>query len=180
MIVIMSENFVELLSALPHRKRTVRAGALVFERDDPTRWFYRVEAGRVDLVRYQVDGATFILQRAGPGEVLGEASLTAQSYHCAAMAVSNSVLSVFSQSEVREAIAREDRVAQAFVRHLGREVRRARLRAEIVSLKRVSERLDAWLVWHDGEMPDRGHWHLLAQEIGVSPAALYRELARRR
>ena len=43
----------------------------------------------------------------------------------------------------------------------------------------VSARLDAWLAWH-GELPPRGDWKQLADQIGVSPEALYREMARRR
>lgn len=180
MIVIMSETFVSLLSRLPHRQQHFGAGALVFERDDPAQVFHCVRQGLVHLVRRQVDGATFILQRAGPGDVLGEASLTTQAYHCAAVAVTDSVLCVFSQSVVRAEIGRNGAMAQAFLAHLGREVRRARLRAEIASLRKVSDRLDAWLVWHDGVLPEKGQWHHLAQELAVSPPALYRELARRR
>ena len=57
---------------------------------------------------------------------------------------------------------------------------RPRARAEIVSLRTVSARVDAWLALHVGELPARGHWRDLAEEISVAPEALYRELARRR
>jgi hypothetical protein len=58
-------------------------------------------------------------------------------------------------------------------------VQRARAQVEIVSLKKVSERLDAWLAL-SGDLPPKGQWHRLASEIGVTPEALYREIARRR
>jgi hypothetical protein len=45
-------------------------------------------------------------------------------------------------------------------------------------MRRVSDRLDAWLELH-GE-PEKGEWIRVADQIGVSPPALYRELARRR
>jgi hypothetical protein len=43
----------------------------------------------------------------------------------------------------------------------------------------VAERLDAWL-GAEGGLPDRGRWQELAEELGVTREALYRELARRR
>ncbi|MEO1918655.1 MAG: hypothetical protein ABGW81_02895 [Paracoccaceae bacterium] len=48
------------------------------------------------------------------------------------------------------------------------EVQRARRRAEILSLRRVADRLDAWLVWNDDILPKRGHWHRITDEIYVS------------
>ena len=69
--------------------------------------------------------------------------------------------------------------AEAWAAHLAGEVRNARLRAEILTLKTVSERLDAWLADRD-HLPEKGNWKAVAQEIGTSPEALYREIARRR
>jgi hypothetical protein len=55
----------------------------------------------------------------------------------------------------------------------------ARVRAEIRSLPKVAERLEAWL--REGHvLPDKGCWQDVAAELGVSREALYRELARRR
>jgi CRP/FNR family transcriptional regulator, dissimilatory nitrate respiration regulator len=62
------------------------------------------------------------------------------------------------------------------VAHLGKEVRSARLRAEILTLKTVAERLDAWLADRE-TLPDKGRWKVAAHEIGTSPEAFYREIA---
>ena len=62
---------------------------------------------------------------------------------------------------------------------MARSVQAARLRAEIQSLPRVADRLDAWL----GEgncLSQRGRWQEVAAELGVTREALYRELTRRR
>ena len=53
------------------------------------------------------------------------------------------------------------------------------MRAEILSLRTVAQRLSAWLELN-GELPAKGEWLILAAEIGTSPEALYREIARRR
>ncbi|WP_291828294.1 hypothetical protein [Bosea sp. (in: a-proteobacteria)] len=64
--------------------------------------------------------------------------------------------------------------------HLAREVQTARLRAELLALRTVAERLDAWLDLDGGGIPPRGERLRLAAEFGVSPGALYREINRRR
>jgi hypothetical protein len=48
-----------------------------------------------------------------------------------------------------------------------------------MSLRTVSERLDFWLAWNEAGMPQKGLWKDVAEEIGVSPESLYRELAAR-
>jgi len=180
MIAIMPQSFFDHLQQLRHTHRSFAAGTLLFDRDDPVASVYRVESGEVHLLRRQEDGAEFILQRAQAGGLLAEASITSRAYHCGAVVVQPSELAVFSRNEVRTLIAENQDVAAAFSTHLAREVREARMRAEILSLKRVSERLDAWLIWNDNQLIDKGKWRLIAGEIGVSPEALYRELARRR
>jgi hypothetical protein len=52
--------------------------------------------------------------------------------------------------------------------------------AETVSLRTVAQRLDAWLAWNEDRLPGKGEWKAVAEEISVSPEALYRELAARR
>lgn len=176
----MTKNFVSYLSQLSSVVKTMASGALIFERDDPVVSFFQVESGLVHLVRRQEDGAEFILQRASGGGVLGEASLSTQNYHCAAVTVMVSRLRIYRAAQVKNLVERDAEVAHAYAQHLAKELRNARLRAEIVSLRRVADRLDAWLVWHKNDLPKKGDWHRVAAEIGVSPEALYRELARRR
>jgi hypothetical protein len=43
----------------------------------------------------------------------------------------------------------------------------------------VHDRLEGWLDWNGGKLPSRGKWKKLASEIGVTPEALYRELAKK-
>lgn len=50
----------------------------------------------------------------------------------------------------------------------------------MLSLKTVAERLDAWTAANQGAPPIKGEWKTVAVEMGVSPEALYRELAKRR
>lgn len=180
MIVIMSTGLDAHLSALPSSESVFDEGRFLFHRGDPVRKMFVVVEGAVHLIRSQRNGATIILQRAGAGDLLAEASLFSDRYHCDAVAVAPARVRRVARSAVLASLERRAGFAAAFAEHLGRQVQDSRLRAEILSLKTVTQRLDAWLVGHDGKLPAKGDWKRVAMEIGVSPEALYRELARRR
>ncbi len=147
--------------------------------DDPVKLLFVVNSGLVNLVRFQEDGGMVVLQRAGPGAILAEASVFSDGYHCAAMAVERSGLMAYPIKAVRALMRDNPDAALAYAHHMAREVREARKRAEILALKTVAERLSAWLVWNKGQLPPKGARHHVADEIGVSREALYRELAKR-
>ncbi|NOX72498.1 MAG: Crp/Fnr family transcriptional regulator [Alphaproteobacteria bacterium] len=176
----MSDVFFRLLHQINGTSRQLAQGALLFERGDKVKNLYALDQGEVRLLRRQPDGAEFILQRATSGAIIAEASLMSVTYHCAAVAITPVKLTSWSCKLIRAHLDESRELAQAYAAHLATEVRLARLRGEIASLRRIADRLDAWLVWHDGELPAKGQWRLVAQEINVTPEALYRELAKRR
>lgn len=180
MIAIMPMHFFDHLLALPHRVRAYQNGASIFERDDPVVWYFAVRSGDARLIRRQEDGAEVVLQRAGAGAILAEASLSTDAYHCSAVAITSLKLLVFPKKSVLKLLAHDVAASRSFATHLASEVQNARRRAEIMALNRVADRLSAWLVWHDNILPPKGSWHQISDEIGVSKEALYRELAKRR
>ncbi len=141
---------------------------------------YQILAGAVHLIRHQSSGATVILQRAGVGSILAEASLFSDCYHCDAITVAPARTMVIVKSTMRSRLANNADFAESWAARLAHEVQDARLRAEILSLKTVSARLDAWIAWNGGSLPAKGERKTVATEIGTSPEALYRELAKRR
>lgn len=175
----MTTELSTLIGALPGRDAEYRAGETVFRIGSPVRCIHVVREGRIHLARHQADGSRLILQRAGAGAVLAEASLHSARYHCDAMAEADSVTRAVPRSVLQQSLRENPALAEAWMQHLAREVQRARLHAEILSLKTVAARLDAWLAWHGG-LPEKGHRATIAQQIGVSPEALYREFAKRR
>ncbi|AMJ63017.1 hypothetical protein AXW83_24390 [Bosea sp. PAMC 26642] len=136
--------------------------------------------GVIALIRPLPHGADLTIQRARAGTIVAEASLFADTYHCDAVARDAARVQGVPVEWVIDLLERRPDVARALTCHLAVEVRRARARAEIASLKTVAMRLDAWLALEEGELPPRGRWREVAAEIGVSPEAFYRELAARR
>ncbi len=180
MIAIMSNEFFAHFTRLNPRRLHLAPQQVLFERDDAVTRLCMVDSGEVHLLRRQENGQTSLMQRAGKGALLAEASVYAPRHHCAAVAARNSSILWLPMASVQQQMQQDSGFARAYGAHLARELRGARMRAEILSLRGVSARLDAWLAWQDGRLPARGRWASLADEIGVSAEALYRELARRR
>ncbi len=180
MIAIMPEAFFSHFTRLNPRRRHLAPQEVLFERDDAVNRLCMVDSGEVHLIRRQENGQASLMQRARRGALLAEASVYATHHHCAAVAMRDSSILWVPMAAMQRQLARDNAFAQAYSAHLARELRGARMRAEILSLRGVGARLDAWLAWQDGALPARGTWASLADEIGVSPEALYRELARRR
>lgn len=179
MIIIMPTSFCDLLAASPGSESNLSESVVLFQRGDPVERLYQVREGEVHLLRRQEGGGAALLQRALPGDIVAEASLLSTTYHCDAETVAPTRLMSWPRAQVAARVEQDPGAALAYADHLASQVRTARQRAEIAALRRVGERLDAWLTWHDGNLPEKGRRHLLARELGVSPEALYREIARR-
>lgn len=179
MIEIMSCDHTRLFSLPLATERRLQPGEALFFAGDPVLQLALITEGRVRLLRRTMDGTDVILQTAVPGDVLAEASAYSATYHCGAEAAEQSIVRLLPVEAFRKALRYDPTLAEAWAAHLARSVQATRLRAEIRTLRKVSERVDAWL----GEgraLPDKGHWQDLAAELGVTREALYRELARRR
>ena len=180
MMAVMSSELFEHLRSLPHARHSFSAGAFLFHRDDLVESLYAVRSGTIRLLRHQPDGQVVVLQRAGPGDVLAEASVFSAEYHCDGIAMTSAEASAYAVTDIKRLLDTDVRFCRIWAAAMSRQLQAARRRAELVSLRTVAERLDAWLAWNDGGMPSKGGWKAVAEEIGVSPEALYREMSLRR
>lgn len=180
MIIIMSKSIEPYLYGLRAREQHFVGGRPLFHRGDSVKEMHFVLAGSINLVRHQREGSILILQRAGPGSILAEASLYSETYHCDAIASGSADIRAYPKAGIKKLLAKSPEFTDVWANYLAQELQRSRLRSEILSLKTVAQRLDAWIAWNGGKLPDKGEWKLLANQIGVSPEALYREVAKRR
>jgi CRP-like cAMP-binding protein len=176
----MSRSIEPFLQGVRAQQRHLDGGQSLFHRGDTVKEMHFVLTGSVHLVRHQSDGSILILQRAGPGSILAEASLYSQIYHCDAVAFGASEIRAYAKASFKRLLAKNAEFGDVWASYLAQELQSARLRSEILSLKTVAGRLDAWIAWNGGGAPERGEWKLVANEVGVSPEALYREIAKRR
>lgn len=177
MILIMLDALAALFDAAELRR--LDPGARLFHAGDAVRNMYLVVKGAVNLTRVTEAGAPVILQRARPVQVLAEASAYSEIYHCDAQAITSALVHSVPVVNFRSQLTADPSLAEGWAAHLAHAVQTARLRAEIRTLRTVTERLDAWI--DEGRaLPAKGSLQDLAAELGVSREALYRELSRRR
>ncbi|MBJ3762541.1 Crp/Fnr family transcriptional regulator [Maribius pontilimi] len=153
-------------------------GKPVFHCGDRVRDVIFVQSGAVALRRVLSEGATLTLQIAEGGALLAEASLFAERYHCDAVVRTDAELRRIRKGAFLAALAGHPDTLMALFAASATEVRAQRARVEILRMKRLSDRLDAWLALQGP--PGPGGWAEVADAIGVTPAALYRERAKRR
>jgi CRP-like cAMP-binding protein len=175
MIFIMLD-WIHIFDGAPNR--TVAKDAAVFRQADQVRSMFLVRSGAVALERPLSDGVPLTLHVATRGMALAEASLFAEAYHCDAVARSEAEIASLPRATFLAAIRSNPDAALSLIATHSKEVQAQRARIEILRLRRVADRLDAWLDIHG--QPSKGEWIGVADQIGVSPPALYRELARRR
>lgn len=154
-------------------------GETLFVAGEEVTDIFIVRSGRMHLQRHTMHGAQMVLQNAGPGAVIAEASAYSTRYHCDSVAAEESVIAGLPKERFLAALAEDPALATNWSALLARSVQAARFRAEIRTLPRVADRFAAWL-GEGNTLPEKGRWQEVAAELGVTREALYRELARRR
>ena len=179
MITIMSVLHA-LINQFESGKLALHPGQALFQIGDSVSRMHVVTKGEIVLERYASSGLRLILQRARTGDIIADPSVFAESYHCSAMSMSVTTVAFAPIDAIRSALVRDGTAMANLARSFAREVQIARFRAEILSMRRLSDRLDAWLDLNGDLLPEKGRWLILAADLAVAPEALYRELAKRR
>jgi CRP-like cAMP-binding protein len=161
--------------------RRLEAGEALFRQGDPAAAIFRLQSGRVRLLRHTEDGASVVMHIARPGETFAEAALFVGSYHCDAIADVPSSVSVMRKRDLLRTMRDDPAELLALARVLAGQVRDLRARLEIRNIRAADERLLAWLRLKARGNPPcvelEGPWTQVADEIGLTREATYRALA---
>jgi CRP/FNR family transcriptional regulator, dissimilatory nitrate respiration regulator len=159
--------------------RVLAPGELLFRQGDRAAAIYKVEGGRLRLMRRTVDDHLVILHTARRGEFFAEASLFAKAYHCDAVAAAQSRVRVYPKAIVMDALRKDPALAEAFMARLARQLQELRALMELRNIRSARERVLQYLrlrvrgrsIAVEGQLQD------IAAEIGITREALYRTLA---
>lgn len=158
-------------------QRRLRRGEALFRQGDPADCLFGVASGRLRLLRHTAEGREVAVATARAGEMLAEAALFADTYHCDAVADVASRVEVYRCDGVRSALRDDPELALRWVAHLARQVQTLRGRLEIRNIRSARERVVAYLSVAPragaGDRPLRE----LAVDLGLAPEVLYRTLA---
>lgn len=163
----------------PGRERGLAAGEALFRAGDPATGLVLVLSGQMELRRLAAEGRVTILQRAGAGEFFAEPSVFEAAHHCDGVATRAARLRVVPPAALRDAPAA---LAWALAAHLARRLVEERARTERAlaphAAGRILGALHALPPGPDGLRRLPCTWKSLAAELGLSPEATYRALAR--
>jgi CRP/FNR family transcriptional regulator, dissimilatory nitrate respiration regulator len=159
--------------------RVLAPGDLLFRQGDPAAAIYKVESGRLRLIRRTVDDHLVILHTARRGEFFAEASLFAEAYHCDAVAAVQSRVRTYQKAMVMDALRKEPALAEAFMARLAHQLQEIRARMELRNIRSARERVLQYLRLrvHNRSIAVEGQLQDIAAEIGITREALYRTLA---
>ncbi|QYZ72147.1 Crp/Fnr family transcriptional regulator [Neotabrizicola shimadae] len=176
MIAIMPDDLFPLFDG--GFSRTLARDESLFLTGAPVRSMFLVTEGQVDLIRHTQSGLRILLHRAGTGAVLAEASAYSNAYHCDGTAACPAQVQSIALGTFRARLDASPDWAKAWAASLAHGLQGSRLNAAIRSMRTVEERLEAWLAGGKA-LPPKGQWSTLAETLGVTREALYRELSKR-
>jgi CRP-like cAMP-binding protein len=162
-------------------RREAARGETVFRQGAAATALFVVEKGRIRLVRTLHDGTSVTLHVAEAGESFAEASLSAENYHCDAIAEVPSVVLCLPKRDLLAVLAADPAESLALAGALAGQVRDLRSMLEVRNIRSAPARLLAWLrLIASGKPPVvslRRSWTLIADELGLTREAVYRALA---
>lgn len=163
-------------------ERRLSAGQTLFCSGSKSAGFYEVVAGTVRLIRVDPGGREAVLQVAGAGDSLAEASLFSPAYHCDAVATTDAIVRLYPKAAMLAELQRDPNMAKAFTAMLARQVMTLRTRLERRNIHSARERIRHFLtvnVGADGRtVALAGTLKELAADLGLTHETLYRSLAR--
>ncbi|SRR6266571_1393036 len=161
--------------------RVLGPGEVLFRQGDRAAAVYKVECGRLRLIRRTVDDHLVILHTARRGQFFAEASLFAEAYHCDAVAAAQSRVRVYPKAMVMDALRMEPALAEAFMARLAQQLQELRARMELRNIRSARDRVLQYLRLragtHGRSIAIEGQLQDIAAEIGMTREALYRTLA---
>ena len=173
------QEMVDLLAAAG-RERKLARGEILFHRGDTARAVFCVTRGRLRLDRHLADGRLVTVGLVSAPDLLAEAALFSDRYHCTATAETRCSISSVPTEEALRILEQDAAVARTLIRGLMGQVRELRARLELRNLRPASERLLRYLeLQEDDDHAARDRpLAALAAELGLTPEALYRVVGR--
>jgi len=168
-----------------HSSRIAK-GEILFHEADPAAAMYVVLEGKIKLIRYSPHGKEMLLHLASPGQSFAEAALFGTAtYPATAQAVLASQLWSLPRVRLVELIGGSPELGMAMVASVSRWTRTLAAKLELLTQRRVEERLAIYLLGRASGGLTAGASielteprHLIAAQIGTAPEVLSRTFRR--
>jgi CRP/FNR family transcriptional regulator len=168
------------------RPLALAKGEYLFHEGEPSRGFYVVQAGAINVHRVNATGKEQVIHVFRAGEAFAEAALASPTgYPAEARALEASTVLLVPKAPILELIGRRPDLALRMLGSMSAHLRVLVGALEDLTLKDVETRLLNWLVKHQRSAQGNairlpGTKRVLAAELGTSSETLSRTLARLR
>jgi len=176
-MILLETIFTNLVSC---RYKSLDKGETLFHQSDSVEYIYLVRRGKIRLSRCTVDGNAVILQLATAGEMIAEASLFSDQYHCQAT-VEDSVaeLCCFDRNKLLDALASSSDSAMQLLAIFAKQIRRQRVMLEIRNIRSAKQRIYSFFELEaDAQrvVVMRQTYKDMAYQLGLAHETFYRSL----
>jgi CRP/FNR family transcriptional regulator len=167
--------------------RRLAKGEILFHEGEPAEALYAVLSGQMKLVRYSPAGKEMLLHLVRPGQSFADAALFGEgTYPATAEATEGSLIWCLPRQRLAELIRASPELGLAMVASVSMWTRRLAGKMEILTQRRVEERLAIYILGRSGgRRVEPGGWvelteprHLIAAQCGTAPEVLSRTFKR--
>ena len=153
---------------------------LLFHQSDSVENIYLVRRGKIKLSRCTIDGNVVILQLATAGDMIAEASLFSDQYHCQATVEGASAeLCCFDRSRLLDALGSSSDSAMQMLEVFAKQIRRQRVMLEIRNIRSARQRIYSYLELEANAqhvVVVRQTYKDMAYQLGLAHETFYRSL----
>lgn len=157
-------------------------GQALYHQGDPVLAIYRVQSGRVRLIRHTIEGRIVTFRVIRANEIFAAIDLYNDVYQCDAISDVASQISVYPKDLIFRAMQDDTTLAQDLIQQLNQIIRLLKFRLELLAIRSASDRILEYLrfstlfgdptIQFDRPLKD------IASDLGLSPEVFYRTLAR--
>jgi len=175
----MNDAFKKILSDLKPANLSLKKSDILFLQNDEILNMYFIKAGRLKLKRETIEGFSVVQHIAFKGEIIAEASLYSQHYHCSAIADTNTEISYLRKIDLLNYLEENPTVMSQLLILYAHQIKNLRTLNEIKNIRSAKERTLAFL---RNEMDAESEVKLsislkdIAYRIGLSHETFYRTL----
>jgi CRP/FNR family transcriptional regulator len=169
------------------QRKALERDQMLFRAGDPAEAFYVVTSGRIKLVRHTSQGKEMMLHLVEPGQSFADAAILGDgTYPATSIALEPSEVWGWKRSGLLSMFGRSPELALGFALSISIWTRRLAMQLELLTQRRVEERLAIYLQGRAGaraltagdEIPLQEPRHLIAAQLGTGPEVLSRTFRR--
>lgn len=175
----MNGFFKEIISCFKLINLSLKKGDILFLQNDEILNMYFIKAGRLKLQRETVEGFSVIQHIAFRGEIIAEASLFSQNYHCSAVADMSTEVGYLRKIDLLNYLEKKPAAMKKLLELYANQIINLRIINEIKNIRSAKERT---LTFLRSEMDENCEVKLsvslkdMAYCIGLSHETFYRTL----